>query len=51
MSILDIEISDLPRSVVLHLAAKSVGLVPDEGDDHAVEVEEEHDQVETQLDE
>ena len=28
-----------------------VGLVADEGDDHAVQVEEEHQQVETQLDE
>ena len=28
-----------------------VRLVADEGDDHAVEVEEEHEQVETQLDE
>jgi hypothetical protein len=26
-------------------------LVADEGDDHAVQVEEEHDQVETELDE
>jgi hypothetical protein len=28
-----------------------VGLVADKGNDHAVEVEEEHQQVETQLDE
>jgi len=28
-----------------------VGFVADEGDDHAVEVEEEHEQVETELDE
>jgi len=28
-----------------------VGLVPDQGDDHAVEVEKEHDEVETELDE
>lgn len=28
-----------------------MGLVADEGDDHAVQVEEEHQQVETQLDE
>ena len=28
-----------------------VRLVADEGDDHAVEVEEEHDQVEAELDE
>lgn len=28
-----------------------MGLVPDESDDHAVEVEEEHDQVEAKLDE
>ena len=33
------------------LAEKSVRLVPDKGNDHAVEVEEEHDQVEPQLDE
>lgn len=31
--------------------ARLVGLVADEGDDHAVQVEEEHQQVETQLDE
>jgi hypothetical protein len=28
-----------------------VGLVPDQGDDHAVEVEEEHEQVEAKLEE
>jgi hypothetical protein len=28
-----------------------VGLVPDQRHDHAVEVEEEHDEVETELDE
>jgi hypothetical protein len=37
--------------VVVSLVERSVRLVPDEGDDHAVQVEEEHDQVETQLDE
>ena len=31
--------------------ARLVGLVADEGDDHAVQVEEEHDQVEAKLDE
>jgi hypothetical protein len=31
--------------------AHLVGLVADEGDDHAVQVEKEHQQVETQLDE
>lgn len=31
--------------------ARLVGLVADEGNDHAVQVEEEHQQVETQLDE
>lgn len=40
-----------PCSIALCHATKSVGLVPDKGNDHAVEVEEEHDQVETQLDE
>lgn len=28
-----------------------MGLIPDEGNDHAVEVEEEHDQMKTELDE
>lgn len=31
--------------------AESMGLVAYEGDDHAVEVEEEHDEVEAELDE
>jgi len=31
--------------------AQSVGFVADEGNNHAVEVEEEHDQVETKLNE
>ena len=31
--------------------ASLVGLVPDKSDNHAVEVEEEHDQVEAKLDE
>lgn len=30
--------------------AQSMRLVADEGDDHAVEIKEEHDQVETKLD-
>jgi hypothetical protein len=33
------------------LGAKSVRLVADEGDNHAIEVEEEHQEVETKLDE
>jgi hypothetical protein len=37
--------------VVVSLVERSVRLVPDKGNDHAVQVEEEHDQVETQLDE
>lgn len=36
---------------VFRLATKSVRLVADQGDDHAVEVEEEHQEVEAQLDE
>jgi hypothetical protein len=32
-------------------SARLVGLVADESNDHAVEVEEEHEQVEAQLDE
>ena len=35
----------------LRLVAQSVALVADQGDNHAVEVEEEHQEVETQLDE
>lgn len=31
--------------------AKSMAFVADEGDDHAVQVEEEHQEVEAQLDE
>jgi hypothetical protein len=37
--------------VIGGFSSQSVGFVADEGDDHAVEVEEEHDQVETELDE
>jgi hypothetical protein len=37
--------------VVVWRVEQSVRLVPDEGNNHAVEVEEEHDQVEPQLDE
>ena len=33
------------------LVPQSVRFVPDEGDDHAVEVEEEHDKMETQFNE
>lgn len=36
---------------MFHLFAKSVAFVADEGDDHAVQVEEEHQEVEAQLDE
>jgi hypothetical protein len=39
------------KAVLLEWVAHLVGLVADEGNDHAVEVEEEHQQVETQLDE
>ena len=43
------------RSVATHRQIpqqpRLVGFVADEGDDHAVEVEEEHEQVETELDE
>ena len=46
LSISTIEDNDLPRSMLLCIAAKSMGLVPDKGNDHAVEVEEEHDQME-----
>lgn len=35
----------------LRLVAQSVALVADQGDNHAVEVEEEHQEVEAQLDE
>jgi hypothetical protein len=45
----------LPGPAVAHgsfsLGAKSVRLVADEGDNHAVKVEEEHQEVETKLDE
>lgn len=36
---------------VLGLSAKSVRLVADKGNNHAVEVEEKHQKVETKLDE
>ena len=46
---------DLVGRAVAHcmfrLFAKSVALVADKGDDHAVQVEEEHQEVEAQLDE
>jgi len=36
---------------VHHLVTRSMSLIPDQGDDHAVQVEEEHQQVEAELDE
>lgn len=36
---------------MFRLAAKSVGLVADQSDDHAVQVEKEHQEVETEFDE
>lgn len=39
------------RVVELGLPERLVGLVADEGNNHAVEVEEEHEQVKGQLDE
>lgn len=46
---------ELVRTAVAHcrlrLVAQSVGFVADQSDDHAVEVEEEHQEVEAQLDE
>lgn len=36
---------------IMRLVTQSVAFVADQGDDHAVEVEEEHQEVEAQLDE
>lgn len=36
---------------VRRLVTKSMSLVPDQGDNHAVQVEEEHQEVEAELDE
>lgn len=55
LAALDKNIRRLLRPAVAHgifgLVAKSVRLVADEGDNHAVEVEEEHQEVEAKLDE
>ena len=36
---------------IFSFVAKSMAFIADQGDDHAVEVEEEHQEVEAQLDE
>jgi hypothetical protein len=48
------EVLELGRSIAHHVSRfvpESMRLVADQGDDHAVEVEEEHEEVETELDE
>lgn len=52
---LERQLLELARTTMTHciigLIAKSVSLITDESDNHAVEVEEEHEEVEAKLDE